>query len=71
MDRVPVQSSNLSSVGYDPTTSTLEIEFSNGSIYQYFGVPEYVHEGLMNAGSKGSYFDQHIKRAGYPYSKVG
>lgn len=71
MERVPVQSSNLASVGYDPKTSTLEIEFHDGGIYQYSGVPPEVHQGLMNAASKGSYLDQNIKKAGYPYKKVG
>ena len=71
MDRIPVQSSHLASVGYDPATSTLEIEFHGGSVYQYFGVPQEVYEGLLNAGSKGSYFHQNIKEAGYPYTKVG
>ncbi|MGB2754691.1 MAG: KTSC domain-containing protein [Phycisphaerae bacterium] len=71
MDRVRVQSSNIASVGYDPETSTLEIEFVNANVYQYFGVPADVHEGLMVAGSKGSYFHHHIKKAGYRCSKVG
>ncbi|NVL91182.1 MAG: KTSC domain-containing protein [Desulfobacterales bacterium] len=71
MERVPVQSSSLASVGYDSSTSTLEIEFLNGSIYQYFGIPAYIHEGLMNAASKGTYLDQNIKKAGYSYTKVG
>jgi len=71
MDRVPVQSTNLASVGYEPATSTLEVEFVKGSIYQYFGVPSDVHEGLMAAGSKGSFFHHNIKNAGYPCSKVG
>lgn len=71
MERVQVESSNLASVGYEPETTTLEIEFHNGGIYQYSGVPEDVHQGLMNAGSKGSYFHQNIKNAGYPYIKVG
>lgn len=56
MDRVPVSSSNLASVGYEPETATLEVEFLNGSIYQHFNVPEYVFEGLMNEPSKGSYY---------------
>ncbi len=56
MDRVPVSSSNLASVGYEPETTTLEVEFLNGSIYQHFNVPEYVFEGLINAPSKGSYY---------------
>jgi hypothetical protein len=71
MERTPVQSSNLASVGYDSDSATLEIEFHHGGIYQYYGVPSDVHDGLMAAGSKGTYFDQTIKKAGYSYSKVG
>jgi hypothetical protein len=69
MNRVPVQSSNLRSVSYDPTSQTLEIEFHSGGIYQYSGVPAHVHGGLITASSKGSYFHQNIKDR-YPYRKV-
>lgn len=71
MERVPVQSSNLVSVGYEAETLTLEIEFHHGSVYQYYGVPAEIHDGLINAGSKGTFFHQSIKKGGYPYSKVG
>lgn len=70
MKRVAVQSSNLASVGYDPAADTLEIEFRHGGVYQYYGVPKEVHEGLMMAASKGSYFHRNVKMAGYPYSRV-
>lgn len=70
MNRVRVSSSNLSSVGYDPATATLEVEFLNGGVYQYFNVPAHVHAGLMSAASHGSYFDGHVKKAGYRYRKV-
>ena len=69
MERVPVESSTLVSVGYDPTSGTLEIEFRNG-IYQYFGVSAEIHEGLMSAGSKGAFFSQFIKKTGYPCSRI-
>jgi hypothetical protein len=71
MERVPVESSHLATVGYEIETSTLEIEFKKSGIYQYFGVPQEIYEGLMAAGSKGQYFDQQIKKAGYPYTKIG
>ncbi len=68
MERTPVASSNLASVGYDETSSTLEIEFRKSGVYQYFGVPQEVYDSLMAAGSKGTYFDQSIKKAGYSYA---
>jgi hypothetical protein len=70
MRRVAVQSSNIASVGYDPTSSTLEIEFHNGGIYQYSNVPESIYNGIMSAASKGTYFDQYIKKGGYGYRKI-
>ena len=70
MERVPVSSSNLASIGYDHSTAVLEIEFNHGGVYQYVGVPSEIYEGLMNAGSHGTYFDQFVKKAGYPYTKV-
>ncbi len=69
MDRVPVSSTNLVSVGYDSDSQTLEIEFKGNSVYQYFGVPPHIYEELVNAPSKGSYHHQHIKDV-YPYAKT-
>jgi hypothetical protein len=71
MDRRPVRSSMLASVGYDQATATLEVAFVDGGIYQYFGVPSDVHAGLMSASSHGTYFDANVKQAGYRYAKVG
>lgn len=70
MKRKPVSSSNLASVGYDSTSQTLEVEFLNGKIYQYSGVPLSVYSSLTAASSHGSYLNQHVKRANYPYRKV-
>ena len=61
MDRTPVRSSNIRSVGYDPASSTLEVEFRSGGLYQYSGVPETIYQGFVRAASKGSYFHDHIK----------
>ena len=61
MERKAVQSSNLKSVGYDITTKILEVEFLDGSIYQYSRVPLNIYEGLINAVSKGKYFWKNIR----------
>lgn len=70
MNRTPVSSSNLSAVGYDPETQTLEVEFLDGGLYRYSNVPSTIHAGLMSASSHGSYFDAYIKKGGYLYSKI-
>lgn len=69
MNRVPVQSSNLKEVGYDAKTMTLEIEFNDGGVYQYFDVPENVHTELMSAASLGIFFGTQI-RGVFRFGKV-
>lgn len=70
MNRTDVESSNLLSVGYDQATATLEIAFHSGSVYQYTNVPLEIYQELMQASSKGQYFNHEIK-GGYAYRKVG
>jgi len=61
MDRSPVDSSCLRSVGYDRASATLEVEFQSGGIYRYFDLPADEHAGLMRAPSKGQYFVARIR----------
>jgi len=60
----------IRSVGYDRSDSVLEIEFQSGRIYRYRNVPSDVYEGLVSAASKGSYFELHIKNAGFAFQRV-
>lgn len=69
MDREFVTSSNVRSIGYDATSSTLEVEFQNTFVYQYYNVPVHVFEALMAAGSKGQFINSQIKNM-YAFSRV-
>lgn len=69
MERTPVTSSDILSVGYDPDQEILEIEFIRGAVYQYSGVPIAVYEGLMSADSKGKFFHVNIKNT-YAFVKL-
>jgi hypothetical protein len=69
MDRTPIRSSDIRSVGYDPASKALEVEFHSGGLYQYSGVSEATYQGFMRAASKGSYFHDHIKNQ-HPGSRV-
>lgn len=69
MERKPVSSSNVESVGYDDDTQTLEVEFKNGALYQYFDVPENIYCGLLQADSVGGYLAENIKGV-YRYSRA-
>lgn len=70
MDRKYVSSSNIASIGYDPMRMILEVEFLNGSIYQYYDVPEDLYIGLMEASSYGKYLHEYIKKGGYRFERV-
>ncbi|MNC76807.1 hypothetical protein D3C75_1286100 [compost metagenome] len=70
MERVSVSSSNIASVGHDESSQILEVEFLNGSMYEYYDVPEHVYQELITASSVGSYFAQRVKNV-YGFSRVG
>jgi KTSC domain len=56
-----VSSSNVSSVGYDADSETLEVEFIRSGIYQYYNVPLFMYERLLQASSVGTFVNTEIK----------
>lgn len=58
---VPVQSTNIKSIAYDPDAQLLEVEFTSGSKYQYARVPPELVDGMKSAGSIGGYFHTRIR----------
>ena len=69
LERQPVRSSSVASIGYDGGARVLEVEFSNGSVYQYVDVPTGVYESLMQAPSIGRYMHANV-RDRYRYTQV-
>lgn len=61
IERQPVVSSDVASIGYDAGSETLEIEFKATGIYRYFSVPASVASELQRSPSPGKFFRQHIK----------
>lgn len=68
--REPISSTNVASAGYDEQSGTLEVEFLNGYIYQYFNVGPALYEQFRSAPSKGQFLNSNIRNS-YPYSRVG
>ncbi len=74
MDRTPVTSSNIKSIGYEG--GVLEVEFlgkkadAPGAVYRYEGVPIDVHADLMSAPSIGRAFGLLIRNGGFAVEKV-
>ena len=66
---IPVESSNLSAVGYEPASSVLTIQFKSGGVYEYFAVPQAVYRQLLGSASVGSYFASSIRPL-YPWRRL-
>jgi hypothetical protein len=66
---VAVESTTLATVGYDENLQRLQLEFCSRAVYLYFGVPAAVYEALLDAPSKGRYFNETI-RGRYPYRQI-
>ncbi|HVR97125.1 MAG TPA: KTSC domain-containing protein [Thermoanaerobaculia bacterium] len=69
MRREHVESSAISSVGYDAKARTLEVEFSSGAVYKYRGVPPGIYRSLMNASSKGQFVSRRV-RDRFPFTRI-
>lgn len=69
MNRQPVESSQIASIGYDAATNTLEIDFKRGGVYQYSGFPAAEWARFKGAESTGSFFYRNIKGK-YPFKKI-
>jgi hypothetical protein len=69
MNVTAVESTALATVAYDEARELLRLEFRSQAIYQYLGVPAIVHQALLSAPSKGSYFNQAIRER-FPYQRV-
>ncbi|MGH3020330.1 MAG: KTSC domain-containing protein [Gaiellaceae bacterium] len=59
MRRESVSSRAIKTVGY--RKGTLEIEFPDGDVYRYFGVPRFVFLQLLRAESMGAFFNERIR----------
>lgn len=78
MHRLPVQSSQITAIGYDPGARKLEVEFPGGALYEYENVDQATYDGFFarDADDKpisiGKYFATTIKANAqrFPYKKL-
>ena len=71
MKRILLDSSSITSIGYDPDGPELEIEFrQNCDVYLYFDVPAEEYRNFMAADSKGTYLNQVFKPKGNRFAVV-
>ena len=61
MTEIMVKSRIISFLAYDREHRRLQIEFRNGSVRVFTGVPLRIVSALVNAKSPGSYYIDHIR----------
>jgi hypothetical protein len=70
MQRHVVESTALNSLGYDPSSKILEVEFKDsGDVWQYFGFPVTAYRKFISSDSLGNYFTTKIKGK-YPELRI-
>jgi hypothetical protein len=67
--RVPLDSSLLAWVRYDALRHQLEVQFRSSQRYLFFQVPQACFHDLLEAQSKGAYFNHHIRNH-FPYQHL-
>lgn len=61
MEMIPISSSAIEAAGYDSISRVMVIVFTSGENYTFCGVPRSIFEGLVSAGSAGTYFNSMIR----------
>lgn len=56
-----LNSSAVKRAEYDLTSKRMQLWFPDGGPYDFCGVPQSVFDGLVNASSHGSYYNDHIR----------
>lgn len=64
MKMTPVTSSFIMAVGHDPSTSTMHVQFSNGTIEAHQDVSLDDHADFVDAPSLGKHYHAHFKGQG-------
>ena len=63
MVRHPVSSSRITSVGWE--SNILEVQFTDGAVYQYLGVSHIEYSAFISAASLGSEISRLSKQHSY------
>ena len=69
MQREPVTSPAIASLGYDPASRILEVEQKDGEVYQFQDVSEDTYQQLRSSPSMGQFYRVYVKHI-YPSSRV-
>jgi len=71
VEQIPVESSFLSHLGYDPNSRTLAVRFSSGTLVHHHGVPPELHAAFVAAPSKGKFYGVAVRNKFEPVTQTG
>jgi hypothetical protein len=63
-------SSVVEAVAYDEARQHLDVKLRTGRAYRYLDVPPEIYHAFITAGSKGRYYNDHIRDV-YLYERLG
>lgn len=63
-------SSNVEFTDYNSSTQILRVKFKSGKTYDYYEVPEEIHDQLLNAESIGKFLNAKIIKMEYECIRV-
>lgn len=70
---ISIQSDNVRAAGYDETSMVMTVQFNNGAIYEYYGVPADLWTSFIAAQphpwSQVGY--PRLVQGGIPYKRIG
>jgi hypothetical protein len=70
---ISIQSNNVAAAGYNESTLVMTVQFRNGALYEYYGVPTDLWESFVaaqpNPWSQVGY--PRLVQAGIPYKRIG
>jgi hypothetical protein len=69
VQRIELNSTALEAAIYQDQLGLLELEFRDGTVYQYHDVPAQTYQEFLLAESQGAYFHFHIRNR-FSYAKV-
>jgi hypothetical protein len=70
---IPIQSDNVRAAGYDEASAVMTVQFKNGALYEYYGVPADLWASFVSAQphpwSQVGY--PRLVQGGIPYKRIG
>lgn len=61
MKMLHVDSDAIEAIGYEAASRRMRIRFTGGREYDFCGVPVSIFQGLHDAPSKGTFYNEHIR----------